>query len=475
MKGLFRKKRPFLIIGMTNKQQKIILSLMSANALLFAAIFLLVASNYRLAVDDFHHVATVSERGVWGAMMYYYENWNSRWSSILATNTFLSYGNNQIAFFIYFCATFLLGFIAVWSFINSISRAVKLPFTTGQTAIISLYLLAATFYISFSKNDTWYWITVGPMYLWGTFAAILGGSLLLQSWIPKIRYVLVCLLFLYAGGASESAAIATLIALFYIGVRTKRETEWIDRNAMHIGTISCMIGFAILLLGSGLTVRREHLPQYPFSERLIVGLWNYIKFDLIEIPKKLPLLILFMAPFGFFGRKQLRYQLVSIKDVFWSNRKIWILADLTIAILAMALGYVMCEMGPTRAWFPITIIVLSVGLVLAYQLGTWVYLKTNGKLFQLATIALVAVFLAQMYFGFSQFNISRSYAKAVDERMLSIHSVPDTQHLVALERLPESGWLMSSDIQADSTHFTNKHLGLFFGNEHTFVVRDTLN
>lgn len=448
---------------------------MTGNALLFAVIFLLVASNYRLAADDLHHVVTVSKQGIWGATKYYYENWNSRWSSILVTNSFLQLGNNQTVLFSYFCASFLLGFTAFWSFISSISRAIRLPFTIGQTAVISLYLLAATFYNSFSKDDTWYWITVGPMYLWGTFVAILGGSLLLQSWIPKVRYVLVCLLFMYVGGASESVALATLIVLFYIGLRTGRDTNWIDRNALHVATVSSMVGFVVLLMGSGLEIRREHLPQFPISEKLLIGFWNYIKFNLIEIPKKLPLVILLMAPFGFFGRKHLQYQLVSVKDVFWTNRKIWILADLNIAILAMALGYVMCEMGPARTWFPITIMVLSVGTVLAYQLGTWVYLKTNGKLFQLATIALVAVFLAQMYFGFSQFSISRTYAKAVDERMLLIHSLPDTQHLIELEKLPESGWLMSSDIQADSTHFTNKHLGLFFGNEHTFVVQDTLN
>ncbi len=460
---------------MTNRQQRFVFGLMAANALLFVVIFLWVASNYRLAADDFHHVVMVKNHGIWETMVFYYQNWNPRWSSILITNSFLSKGENQSVLFLFHVCSLLLGFVSIWSFTSAINKTLKLPFTRIQISIISIYLLAIAFYISFEKNDTWYWITVAPMYLWGTFAAFLGGSLLLQHWIPIIRRVLTFLIFLFAGGASESAAIATLLTLLFLGIKTRRhETNWLDRNALHAATLGCMVGFGISMIGPGIQIRREHLPHYPFGEKLLVGLWNYIKFNLKEIPLKLPLLILFVAPFGFFGRKQLRFQLVSIKEIFWANKTIWILSDLIILTLAMALGMVMCEMGPTRAWFPISVVMLMVGVVTAYQLGTWFYIFTKGRLIHFTIAALSITLIYQVHVGYTQISQTSEYAHAVDERMDFIHTVESSAQLIELEPLPSSGWLFSSEISTDTAHFTNMHLGLFFNHKSKFVRKDTV-
>lgn len=460
---------------MTNQQQRIVFGLMAANALLFVVIFLWIASNYRLAADDFHHVVMVNNHGIWETMVFYYQNWNPRWSSILITNSFLGKGANQSILFLFHVCSLLLGFVSTWSFTSAINKTLKLPFTRGQIGIISIYLVAFAFYISFGKNDTWYWITVAPMYLWGTFAALLGGSLLLRKWNPVIRRTLTFLIFLFVGGASESAAIATLLSLFYVGLKTRRhETTWLDRNALHAATLGCMLGFGISMLGPGIGVRRDHLPQFPISERLLIGFWNYVKFNFKEIPLRLPLLILFVAPFGFFGRKQLKYQLISVKEIFWANRTIWILADLLILTMAMALGIVMSEMGPIRTWFPITMVVLSVGVVTAYQLGTWFYIFTNGKLIHFVIAALSLTLIYQVHIGYTQISQTSEYAQAVDDRMEFIRETQSTTHLIELKPLPDSGWLFSSEISTDTTHFTNTHLGLFFDNKYQFVRKDTV-
>ena len=448
---------------------------MSINALAFVVIFLFLAFNYRLAADDYHHAQMVSQHGIWDAMVYYYNNWNPRWSSILVTNTFLSSASKTWTLFLFHCCSLLLGFVAVWSLLKGLISKFQLPFTSLQAAILSIYLIMATFHTSFSKADTWFWITVNPMYLWGTFAAILGGSFLFQNWLPIARYVLVGLMFLYAGGSSESVALCSLVVLFFVGFISKNSNNQnIDRTALHFATVACMVGFAIAMTGNGIQVRREHLPHHPASDRLILGLWNYVKFNFYRIPTILPIAILAVAPFGFFGRKHLRFQLISWKDVFWSNRKLWLIADLMVGVLAMALGWVMCEMGPERTWFPITVLVVTVSVALAYQLGSWAYIILKGRLFQVVVLAQLLLLSFQVTLGFIRVPESFHYANAHDARTVAIQAISDSEDNHKVASLPDSGWLMSGDISQDPDHFTNMHLGLYFGLSQPIVADSSL-
>ena len=448
---------------------------MTTNTFVFVAIFLAVAFNYRLAADDYHHASLVRSLGVWDTMAFYYDNWNPRWSSILVTNIFLSDTSKTWSLFLFHCCSLLLSFVAIYSFISALSRKLLLPFSPLQLGIAAMYLVMAAFYISFSKDDTWFWITVNPMYLWGTFAAVLGGSLLIQTWLPRLRQLLVALLFIYVGGSSESAAISSLIVLIFIGFTFRNsKNRMLDSTALHIATMACMIGFGISVTGQGIQVRREHLPHYPISDRLLVGLWNYIKFNLLEIPKVLPIAVLAVTPFGFFGRKHLRFQLISLKDVFWANRKMWILSDLVIALLSISIGFVMCEMGPERTWFPITILVLTVSVALSYQLGSWVYIVSKGKLFLLVILSQLILLGYQSVNGVIAIRQAIAYSSDVDQRMLSIKDQLDTKSAITVSPLSDSGWLLSSEISSDSTHFTNKHLGLFFDTDQAIVLDSTL-
>lgn len=457
---------------MTNRQQQIVFWLMALNAAAFVVIFLLVAFNYRLAADDYHHVATIREHGIWGSMVYYYQNWNPRWSSILITNSFLSFADHRQWSTLFFVFSLTLGSAALLSMLTAANRLFKLPFNSIQLVVLSVYLLTTTFYISFSKDDSWFWITVATMYLWGTLTAVLGASLLLHHWFPAARRLIVLMLFVYVGGSSESAAIVSILTMLFVGFKFRnKHTPWLDKTALHLAVLGCFIGFGILLNGPGIDVRREHLPHHPFLDRVLVGLVNYMKFDLIEIPLRLPLLIFFVAPFGFFGRKQLRLQLVSWKEIFWTNRSIWILSDIIILFLAMSLGVVMSEMGPTRTWLPLTPLILVVGVITAYQLGTWVYIYSKGKLFLLVIATQMIVFLYQVYEGVDQINTTSLYAQKVDERMEYIASQQD-ETVIHLQPLPDSGWLFSAELSSDSLHFTNKHLSMYYNDEHTFVVDD---
>lgn len=462
---------------MTKKQERIVFILMTANALLFAVVFLMVGSNYRLAADDLHYLVKTQELGIWDSMMFYYQNWNSRWSATLVTNLCVRIAGASGSTLWFHFATIGLGLLAISSFVFAIAKGLSLRFSKTQLLIIASYLLSAVFYCSFAKSDTWYWMTVVPMYLWACFVAILAGSLVLRNRLPTLRYLLIALGFVYVGGASESAAICSLITLFFLGFIThdKNLTIPFDRTALHVATLACFTGFAICLLGKGIHIRHEHLPKMPLTDRSLVGLWNYVRFNFWQIPKVLPMMVLTVAPFAFFGRRHLTYQLISIREALWTNRKLWAWADLVIMLLAFALAMVMGEMGPTRTWVPLTFVILTVATTIAYSLGTWVYITSRGNLFLLVLVCQLFFIGFQSITGFQQIRKTSAYAWAIDERMEFISvRMNSSDDPIRLSPLPDSGWLFSAEISADTSHFTNRHLKLFFGNTNSFVLKDNV-
>lgn len=451
--------------------------LMGINALVFAVIFLLVGRNQRFAGDDFHYLVKAQDLGIWDSVIYYYNNWNTRWASSFARATLLKLFGSNHSTLIVNVGSLLLGLFSIKAFISSIISQSRIPLTSKQQWIIASYLLMVVFHTTFGKADSWFWLSSVPSYLWGCFAALLGGSLLLKRESSVLKHLAVSGLFIYVGGSSESVALATIIALCYLGfISHKRKLQVsINRKALHLATISCLISFGICLIGPGLDVRKEFLPHYPVSDKLIVGFWNYFKFNFKEIPLLLPLVILMVSPFGFFGRKHLQFQLISIKELFWANKRIWGLADLTIAILAFSIAFVMGEMGPTRTWLPISFVVVAVAVFIAYQLGTWAYIKSNGKLLHLVIGAQVILLSYQLVSGYDQVYKTNMYASAVDQRMTLIETfnlAPNT--IYHLEKLPDSGWLFSAEITSDTAHFTNDHLELFFENKYNLALKDSI-
>ena len=447
---------------------------MAVNAIVFVAVFLTVGYHNRLAADDFHYLVKAKELGIWDSMLFYYNHWNPRWSASLVRGAFLGQYNSHLTLFTFHVATLIFAVIAIKSFLHGIINGISLPIKATKQWILALYLVGALFYSAFEIDDTWYWIASAPSYLWGCFAALLGGSLLTQKWNRPVRYFLVILLFIYAGGASETVAISMLAILFYLGFITHKRDQRVklDRNALHLATIMCFLGFGIDLASPATQIRYEHLPQFGFQDKVIVGFWNYFKLIFIKIPLILPIVILFVSPFAFFGRKQLQYQLITFREIIWNNRKLWGISDILIALMAFSLAFVMGELGPTRSWLPLTFMVLTISTVITYQLGTWFYIKTKGKLFQLVVIGQVALFVFQCVSGLNQIPKAAAYAESVDERMNLIKETAPGNNIMVLEPLSESGWLFSSEITSDTAHFTNKHLKLFFNDKRHFVVKD---
>ena len=97
---------------MEDTRNRIVIVLMAANALVFAVVFLALGFFNHLSADDFHYLVTTQERGVWDAMVFYYQNWNPRWASTLVLNTLLLVHSKSENLIVMHGLTLIIGWVS---------------------------------------------------------------------------------------------------------------------------------------------------------------------------------------------------------------------------------------------------------------------------------------------------------------------------------------------------------------------------
>jgi hypothetical protein len=442
--------------------------LMAANGLLFVGMFLGIGLFNRPSADDFHYMALVQEHGAWDAMLLHYHHWNPRWASTLVVNGFFAKWQDGVTLPLLHLLTMVLGWSAFALLLRMLMKKMPIKFVH-----MPFYALAGLFYVSFGMGDTWYWLCSVPMYLWGVLAFFLGFGLLLLEGGLWWRIPLVAGVFLYIGGSSEPVAVCVLILLIYFGV-TQQDGHRL--GIFHVATIACLTGLIIDAMGSGAQVRMEHLPQLPLTNRLWISLTNYGRLLVVSIPQKLPALLVFMLPVAWMGLVSEQFQSTGPRELMVKNRHMFAVADLMVIALSLMMGLLMSDMGPDRAWLPISALVLMTGLIIAYQMGTWLDARLRGRLFHASVLAQVLLLGYQVQELTTELPRAMAYANAVDARMQTIvEAVERGETLLALSPLPDAGWLQSAEITADTSHHRNRHLSLHFGNEIQLFVGDPLS
>ncbi len=444
---------------MQNKDSWVSL-LMAANGVLFMSTYLALGVYNRLSADDFHYMHMTRELGVWDAMVFYYQNWNPRWSSTLLLNTVLGHYVEGVSLVCFHFLTMFLGCAAVVVLLWSLMLRFGLRITSSEFAVMPMFAMAALFHVSIGTGDTWFWLSSMSMYLWGLIAVVLGFGLLLRERLSALQHVLVAILFLFAGGAAETVAVAALIVLLYLGL-TGRAGEG---RAFHIATLACLAGFCIDAMGSGVHVRMEHLPQTTLPDRLWEGMKNYGRLLFRYIPLMLPALLAFLLPIAWIGRRSEHLQAEDIGSLYLSSRHAFAIADLIALGTSFMMGLLMSGMGPERAWLPVSAMVLAIGVLVAVRSGKWLFDRTNGRLFHLVMLSQVLLLSFQLRAMVVNVEKAKVYSLAVDDRMATIaKAVSDGSDELTLRPLPDAGWLHSAEITSDTSHHLNQHLSLHFG------------
>jgi hypothetical protein len=73
-----------------------------------------------------------------------------------------------------------------------------------------------------------------------------------------------------------------------------------------------------------------------------------------------------------------------------------------------------------------------------------------------------------------QKQITTNYAIAVDKRMLMLKTFvdPGDNAAITLAPLPDSGWLLSSEISANPSDFRNQHLKKYYGLTNEILLKE---
>jgi len=446
--------------AMMERKDRWVSLLLAANGVLFMSTYLVVGMYNRLSADDFHYMHMTRELGVWDAMVFYYQHWNPRWSGTLLLNTVLGYYVKGASLPLFHFLTMFIGCTGVAVLLWSLMLRLGLRVTSSEFAVMPMYMMGALFHVSIGTGDTWFWLSSMSMYLWGLMAVVLGFGLLLRERLSVLQYVLVFMLFLFAGGAAETVAVAALTVLLYLGL-TGRAGKG---RAFHIATLACLAGFCIDAMGAGVHVRMEHLPQTAMSERLWEGMKNYGRLLFRHIPMMLPALIAFLLPLAWIGRRSEHLQAGNLTSLYLPSRHAFVIADLIALGISFMMGLLMSAMGPDRAWLPVSAMVLAIGALVAVRSGRWLFDRTSGRLFHLVILSQMLLLSFQIREMVVNVPKAKTYALAVDDRMATIaKAVSEGAGELTLSPLPDAGWLHSAEVTTDTSHHLNRHLSLYFG------------
>jgi hypothetical protein len=428
------------------------LILLSIPLTCFFCCYLFISFFNRYASDDFEFLFRYQDLGITGAVKYFHESWNTRWTAILWLNI-IFFIESKIHYIVWY---HIISIAVLWF---AFYRITKQLFKGDilQLLILSGFSTIAFFYSCFSISDVFFWVNTSTMYLWSVIALLFICSEVLSS---GNRLWLVAICGLYIGGSYEPMVIVVIVGCL-LGASAEfnklvNEKELQQRMLMY-GTILffTVSAFIISLSGEGHLIRSSFLPQSSVLFKGWVLIKALIKIMLIHIPSRILPCLLFSFPWFLLG-------LLSPVKFTFHHLKIASITFLAVIILSLApVVFIMSEMGPERAWTQVSLyLVIYCGIIAAYA-GTSLKNRINPSKVSRVYLALALLFILAT--AIPQLIQSYKYSKAYDSRMTYLLKLKNSKRTaeVVLEPLPPVEWLHSAEISVDSNHFTNGHLRRF--------------
>src|SRR6218665_2577842 len=278
------------------------------------------------------------------------------------------------------------------------------------------------------------------------------------------------LCFIYAGGSSEVYSViygVLILALMILRYKKENSLKIFISNELNrkliIVYIVFGIAFLLFLIAPGNYLRDELFPKHEILNTFFITAKAIVKFSILYLPPRLAYLLAFAAPFIVLG-KQVN---ASHKNHFQlSFRSFFIKATLLFMgltlLLFLIVAYVMVETGPPRIWFILSFLFALYSSSICFYAGYSGYVNYN-KINILSAASVVIGIIIIGYNSINQFFIAGTYSKAHDariEQLLELKQKIYNDTLIILPSLPSSGMLYSSEIAADTNHFTNKEIRL---------------
>jgi Family of unknown function (DUF6056) len=432
----------FYNLCFVKKQLKYLIIL---QAVLFSVLLLIIFYFNRFAADDYYFIGELRTKSFQEIYSDLYFNWHGRWTFNFLILSILKLNITPYFLFLYNLISCTLLYFGIFKFLSALNNFFNYNLERKIVGLYAVIFLSVFFFCTISPGESWFWYASSINYLWSTIAFFYGLSYFLKKKLSFLDYTIYTICLIYIGGSSEPLAIICIMALCY-SVYLKRNV----RNAT-VGLILIFSSFLIVVLSPGTVSRDALTPNLGVIDLILYLGYGSMKFVFFTIYKTFIPALFFSLPFYFLGNS-----LKAPYPNFNQKKQFYISIGFIALIILMNQFIVIYPLGglaPDRATIASSIFISITIVRYFFLLGTQhseKYKWTNYLLF-LNPLSLIIIIIIL-------FPIHLKYAKAVDKRLTEIKTLEMFSKPIYLEPLPNSGYIYSSEIDTNQTHFSNQHL-----------------
>lgn len=391
-------------------------------------IFILAGWTYlsffnELMDDDLVMLGWLKEKGIWGATIYQYETWNTRWMSFLYLHTWMYSINTKEALLpIYHITTLSVLFFAFYRLRNGLEKKELIASTNNvferlfHTGLLCAALITSTYHI----GDTWFWMNTSTMYGWNLIAILFAmGITIMPISSPTLQLISMLLCGLYTGGAAEPAVAGIICIGIALFLTNKKAIQQYMKLVLPF-IVGMTISFSIALAGEGHVRRSGALPEPGLIDLIWKGAWFSLKIAMAHSPIRILLLIILLFPLFVTGSQSKK---VNLKRNLVISIAAWLIVVIPHTyFIVMIMG----DYGPARAW---SFISLWTMIVIAWLLSRTGYAIIDS-LMAAGKWVLVA---AMIYGGFMMVDVPE-YSRYLKE-------IKEKKKTYVTDEVPPSGFL----------------------------------
>lgn len=445
-----------------------VLFLLSFFSVAFIVFYLVLCHCNRLSADDHFYFSLQRNSGTWGSIVYLYQHWTPRSSSILWMDLlFCSFGKNAPAAA---SAINLLLCILVFYFLSQVilRRITGLNILKKELIVISVCFTALFFFTTANIAESWFWTCSSTAYITGIIFLSAGCIPLLSEKNSVSHYFMLFFCFAFAACAAESYTVITGLALGAITLFRLRKIKLpgrkIGSDPLIVKLLFSLFVFTFfsffMLCSNGTALRSAGLPPAPLLYSFYLALKGTAKFFLITMFLHYPFLLLCSLPFLAMGCGIAAKTNIRFKTSFFST---WIAITLPCLFFltffsALPSCIVMSEPPPPRALTHLFLFMALASAVLFIWLGMMIHGRAGVHV--ISTTCCVAPFVFIMIQACTQLPVALTYAHAIDarEELLLKREKEGFTGTLLIAHLPPSGMICSDEISGDATHPTNRYL-----------------
>jgi hypothetical protein len=423
----------------------------------------------RLSTDDYFFISDVRSHGIITGVTSQYMEWCGRYAATFVMDVlFYFLDTSQKWYFLWPAFTMFLLLTGTYNLVGSLAHQLKFGISRITRLLLSSSFVMLLFFSSVDIGETWIWYCALTSYLWSITAFIWACSFIFGNYKKSTSIISASLCFIYVGGSSEVySVIYGVLLLVFMVYRYKKYNDLKlfvkDPLIQRMLIPYCVLGiaFIIFLIAPGNYLRDQLFPEHQIGNTLFITAKSIIKFAVLYIPFRLVYIIAFAVPFLIAGNLLNSKRTINLPFGLFFKRTSVLFLSLTL-LFFLIVAYVMVETGPPRIWFILSFLFSS------YTASVCFYAAYSGfidetRITILKKGSLVVAIIVLSYNLWNQSRICPKYAAAHDARVeyiteLNKKITKDT--VINLEPLPSSGMVYSSEIKADTNHFTNKELRL---------------